>query len=294
MIDVIIALIPTLIAACVIFGLRALLVTVFCAGTCVLTEYVFRRIAKRDNTISDCSAAVTGIILALNLPVGIPLQMAFFGCIVAIAVVKQLFGGLGQNFVNPAITARVVMLISFPKVMTAWVTPAMAKAVDGVSGATPLALLKAGDTASLPSTSDLFFGLHGGSMGEVCAAALLLGFVYLLIRKVITPTTPLCFMATVAVMALLSGQDPLVHLLTGGVMLGAIFMATDYATTPATETGRAVFGIGCGVLTMGIRLLGTLPEGVSFAILFMNILTPHIDTLTRTKPFGGVKREAAV
>ncbi len=297
MLDVIIALIPAAIASVILFGWRALLVLAVTVLSCVLSEYVCRKVMKRDNTIGDLSAVVTGILLAFNLPVSINLFMAAFGSIVAIVVVKQMFGGIGQNFVNPALTARIVLMTSFPTAMNTWTAPFAytGASADAVTTATPLAVLQGTAEGTLPSYLDLFLGLRGGCLGEVCAAALLLGGLYLVARRVISPVIPLCYLGTVAVFALILGQDPLVHLLTGGLLLGAIFMATDYTTSPLTFKGRIVFGIGCGILTVLIRQFGALPEGVSFSIIIMNILVPHIERLTRPRPFGeeGARREKA-
>ena len=239
---------------------------------------------KRPNTITDLSAAVTGLILALNLPVGIPIWQAIFGSLVAIVVVKQLFGGIGHNFANPAITARIVMLIAFAGPMTTWAAPNFA---DAVSGATPLAQLGAGESVSLAS---LFLGNVGGSMGETSALALLLGGIYLIVRKVISWHTPVAFVGTVFVLALIKGglTFGVAEILAGGLFLGAIFMATDYSTTPSTKSGQLIFGIGCGLITCLIRFFGNYPEGVSFSILLMNILTPYISKWTASKPLGGV------
>ena len=297
MLDVIIALVPAAIASAILFGWRALLVLAVTVLSCVLSEYVCRKVMKRQNTIGDLSAVVTGILLAFNLPVGINLFMAAFGGIVAIVVVKQMFGGIGQNFVNPALTARIVLMTSFPTAMSAWTAPFAYTGVsaDAVTTATPLAVLKGTAEGALPGYLDLFLGVRGGCLGEVCAAALLLGGLYLVARRVISPVIPLCYLGTVAVFTLVLGQDPLVHLLSGGLLLGAIFMATDYTTSPLTFKGRIVFGIGCGVLTVLIRVFGSLPEGVSFSIILMNILVPHIERLTRPRPFGeeGARREKA-
>ncbi len=279
MLDVIIALCPALIASVIIFGWRALIVTAFSVTACIFFELLFEAICKRKNTVGDLSAVVTGMLLAFNLPVGIPLWQVAVGAAVAIVVVKQLFGGIGCNFANPAITARVVMLISFASSMSSFSTKA-----DAVSSATPLS------GGTMPSTLDLFLGNHGGSLGETCALALVLGGVYLLARRVITWHTPVVFIATVALFTLVLGENPLEHVLTGGLLLGAIFMATDYSTTPSTKWGKVIFGLGCGIITVLIRVYGNYPEGVSFAILFMNILTPHISSWTRKRPFGGVKQ----
>ncbi len=282
--DVCIALVPALIASVAIFGLRALLVTAISVATAVLTEFLYEKGTKQPVTIRDWSAAVTGMLLAFNLPVSIPLWQAAFGSLVAILVVKQLFGGLGKNFANPAIVGRIVLFLSFSKTMTAWTF------VDGVSSATPLAVMANGGT--LPSLMDMFLGIKGGCLGEVSVLALLVGFAYLLVRRVISWHTPVCFVATVFVLSWLIGGDvtyALNQILAGGLMLGAIFMATDYVTTPSTNSGRVIFGLGCGLLTVMIRQWGSYAEGVSFAILFMNILTPYISKWTRTKPLGGIK-----
>lgn len=281
MLDVIIALFPAVIASVINFGLRSLLVIGVCVAVCVLSEWIFEKICKKESTISDLSAVVTGILLAFNLPVSIPLWQAVVGCLVAIVIVKQLFGGIGQNFANPAIAARIVMLTAFSGSMTTWTFP------DAVTGATPLALISKGELGSLPSYIDMFLGHHGGCLGETCILALLLGGIYLLIRRVISWHTPVAFIGTVAVMSLLCGYDVLYQLMGGGLVLGAFFMATDYATTPATKWGKIIFGVGCGLITVLIRFWGNFPEGVSFSILLMNILTPYISKLTRQKPLTG-------
>ncbi len=281
MLNVIIALIPAVIASAIVFGLRALLVIAVCVASCIGFEYLCRRLMKRDNTISDLSAAVTGVILALNLPVTIPLWMAVLGSFVAIVIVKQLFGGLGQNFANPAITARIVLMVSFPAAMTNWVEPFFYRndAADAVTGATPLVSRDA-------SYMELFLGNTGGCLGETCALALLIGGLYLAARRIISLSAPLSFIGSLALLTFISGGDPLYEILAGGVFLGAFFMATDYATTPITEKGRIIFGLGCGIITFIIRTFGSYPEGVSFSILLMNILTPYIEQLTRGKVFG--------
>lgn len=283
--DVLIALLPAVVASVLFFGWRALLVEVFCVAACVGLEWLFQWGMKRPVTVSDCSAAVTGLILALNLPVGIPLWMALVGCAVAILVVKQLFGGIGHNFANPAITARIVMFLAFSSAMAAWVSPNL---VDAVSSATPLAGLKNGELVGY-TPLQLFLGAVPGCLGETSALALLLGGVYLLARRVITWHTPVSFIATVFVLALLlyGPAFALAEILAGGLFLGAIFMATDYATTPSTAWGRVVFGLGCGLITVLIRFFGNYPEGVSFSILLMNILTPYLSQWTRSKPLGG-------
>ena len=283
MLDVIIALIPALIASVIIFGWRSLLITGVCTACCILSEYVFRKISKKDNTISDLSAVVTGILLAFNLPVTIPIWQAIIGSVTAIIVVKQLFGGIGQNFANPAVTARIIMLIAFSGNMTNWTFPQ--NSVDALSGATPLAAASQGLSSNV-NYMTLFLGNHGGCLGETCALAIILGGIYLLIRKVITWHIPVAFIATVAAMSFLCGKDTLYQILSGGLLLAAFFMATDYSTSPSTPWGKIIFGIGCGLITILIRFWGSLPEGVSYSILLMNILTPYISKLTRQKPLG--------
>lgn len=298
--DVIISLLPALVMAVVWFGSRALVLTAVCIGTAVLAEWVFRRVMKRPNTLGDLSAVVTGLILALNLPATLPLWMAAIGSIVAIVVVKQMFGGIGQNFVNPAMTARIILMVSFPTAMARWTAPlASAWSADAVTTATPMASLAASSggnlSADLPSLWQMLVGYHGGSMGEVCALALLVGGVYLIIRRVISPIIPAAYIGTVAVWMLLAGHGDLrfvvYELLGGGLLLGAFFMATDYATSPITAKGKWIFGIGCGIITSVIRLYGSLPEGVSFSIILMNILVPHIERLTLPRAFGAEKEK---
>ena len=288
--DVLIALFPAVIASIVFFGIQALLVEVVCVAVAVLCEWAFEKITNRPVTILDCSAAVTGLILALNLPVSIPLWQAVFGSFVAIVVVKQLFGGIGQNFANPAITARVIMLVAFSGAMTTWAPAAFSNApVDAATAATPLAIIASGE-GELPTLAQMFLGARGGSMGETSCLALLIGFAYLLCRKVISWHTPVAFIGTVLVFtALLPGQQPLYQVMAGGLFIGAIFMATDYTTSPPTPAGKLIFGLGCGLITVLIRVWGNFPEGVSFSILLMNILNPYICDWTRTKPFGGVQ-----
>ena len=298
MLDVILALLPALAAAIWLFGSRAAVLTAVCVGTAVLAEWLSRKAMKRPNTIGDLSAVVTGLLLALNLPATLPLWMAAVGSVIAIVVVKQMFGGIGQNFVNPALTARIILMVSFPTAMARWVAPfEHAWSADAVTQATPMASLAAGGNAvsdSLPSLSQMLFGLHGGSMGEVCSLALLLGGAYLLIRRVISPIIPVAYLGTVALWMLAAGHGDLTfvayELLGGGLLLGAIFMATDYTTSPITAKGKWIFGIGCGIITSVIRLYGSLPEGVSFSIILMNILVPHIERLTKPRAFGAEKK----
>ncbi len=289
--DVLIALFPAVIASIVFFGIQALLVEAVCVAVAVLCEWAFEKICKKPVTVTDLSAAVTGLLLGLNLPVSIPLWQAAFGSFVAIVVIKQFFGGIGQNFANPAITARVIMLVAFAGPMTNWVPAAFSNApADAVTAATPLALLGAeGAAGELPSYLQMFLGARGGSMGETSCLALLIGFIYLLYRRVISWHTPVAFIGTVLVCTALLGQQPLYQVMAGGLFIGAIFMATDYTTSPPTPAGKLIFGVGCGLITVLIRVWGNFPEGVSFSILLMNILNPYISGWTKTKPFGGVQ-----
>lgn len=305
MLDVIIALVPALIMSAIYFGTRALVLTAVTVGSAVLAEWVSRKVMKRSNTLGDLSAIVTGLILAFNLPATLPLWMAAVGSVIAIVVVKQMFGGIGQNFVNPAMTARIILMVSFPTAMAKWVVPFQnAWSADAVTSATPMATLasaKGGDLSAvadmLPSLTDMLLGKHGGSMGEVCSIALICGGLYLMMRKVISPIIPVAFIGTVAVtMFLYSGfnlEYTAYQLLGGGLMLGAFFMATDYTTCPINKKGKFIFGIGCGLITFVIRVFGALPEGVSFSIILMNIFVPHIENLCASKPFGTLKEKKA-
>ncbi len=286
MLDVIIGLLPTTVAGVVIFGSRALEVVVVCIATAVLGEYAFNRIVKKDQTVEDFSAALTGLLLALNLPANTPIWQCVVGALFSIIIVKCFFGGLGRNLVNPAIAGRVFMLVSFGSLSKS----AFPVGVDATSGATPLVELAEGKSVDLTS---LLLGTTGGAIGETCAIALIIGGIYLVARKVITVHIPLAFIGTVFVCGLaLNGFDVLTavsYMLSGGLLIGAIFMATDYVTSPSTPKGKIVFGIGAGLITVLIRQWGQYPEGVSFAILLMNILDPYIDRLTAYKVFGGKK-----
>ncbi len=281
MLDVIIALLPATIAGFLIFGLKALSVVMMCIAVCVLSEFIFNKIVKKEDTTSDLSAVVTGLLLGLNLPADTPLWQAAVGSIFAIVVVKCIFGGIGCNLVNPAITARVFMLVAF----TSLAKPSFP--VDSVATATPLVDLSAGKT---PDLLDLFLGNIGGAIGETSKLALLIGGIYLICRKVISPVMPLSYIGTVFVFTFLvkdfSLTAALYQILSGGLFIGAFFMATDYVTSPATDKGRLIFGIGAGVITVLIRLWGAYPEGVSFAILFMNILNPYVNVWSRRRLFG--------
>jgi electron transport complex protein RnfD len=308
--DVALALVPAVIASGIIFGLRAIVIILLSVLSSMGFEYLSRRIMKRNNTLSDWTAVITGVLLAFNLPPTIPYYMVVIGAFFAIVVVKQMFGGLGNNFVNPALAARIILSIAFPKAMTNWayqsgpfdfvksltgadLVSSATKAADAVSSATPLAILKAQGSAgapALPSYLSLFLGDKTGTIGEICIAALLIGAIYLVARKVITLWIPLTYIGTVLLLTGLAGKDPIYELLAGGLFLGAFFMATDYVTSPVTRKGRILFGIGCGVITALIRLFGNMAEGVSYSILLMNILVPHIDRFTVPKPFGEVKK----
>jgi electron transport complex protein RnfD len=280
-------LLPVSAASLIIFGLKSLSLIATCVIASVLSEFLFNIACKKEQTVSDLSAAVTGLILALNLPTTVDLWQAAVGSVVATVVVKCLFGGIGRNVVNPAATARVFMLVAF----SALTKPAFPQGADAVSGATPLAELAAGKQ---PELMDLFLGNIGGCIGETCTLALLIGGVYLLARKVIMWHTPVAFIGTAFLFTLaVEGgniETSLAWILSGGLFLGAIFMATDYVTSPATPLGRIVFGVGAGLITVLIRFWGVYPEGVSFAILIMNILNPFIDSLTARKLFGGKKK----
>ena len=280
MLDVLIALLPAAVAGVVIFGLTSLIVIASCIVGCVGFEALFYVIRKKPIPVGDLSAAVTGLLLALNLPANTPWWQCLIGALFAMVVVKGLFGGLGANPVNPAITARVFMLVAFATLAK----PAFPTIVDTVSSATPLA------SETPTSLTDLLLGLHGGAIGETCAVALLLGGIYLLCRRVITWHIPVSFIGTVFVASFfMEGMDltaALAAVLSGGLLIGAIFMATDYVTSPATPWGKIIFGLGAGLITFLIRYFGVYPEGVSFAILFMNIITPYISSWTKRKVFG--------
>lgn len=277
MFDVILALSPAAVNGCILFGFHAFFVLLTSVVSAVLFEYLWNVILKKPQSAGDLSAVVTGLLLGLNLPPKTPLWIAALGSFIAIIVVKQMFGGLGHNFANPAIAARIVLLVSFPSVMTTFTEP-LTKAV---SSATPLA--SNGTDISLRA---LFFGGHSGCIGETSAFLLLIGAALLMIRGIISPVIPVSFIGSFALLTALSGGDVLKQVLMGGLILGAVFMATDYVTTPTTALGKLIFGLGCGIITFVIRHFGNLPEGVSYSILIMNILVPHIDRLTFYKPFG--------
>lgn len=280
MLTVIAALCPSLIAAAVLFGYRAVILTGVTVFSCVAFEFLFRKLLHRENTVGDLSAVVTGLLLAFNLPSTLPYWMSVIGAFAAIVVTKEFFGGIGQNFANPAIVGRIVLMLSFTTAMTNFAEPFSAGA-DAVASATPLAAEEG--TYSL---TELFLGLHGGTMGEVCSAAILLGGIILAATGTIAVSIPISYIGSYFLLSLVAGQDAVYMTLSGGLLLGAVFMATDYVTSPVTLKGRIIFGIGCGVLTFVIRTFGAMSEGVSFAILIMNLLVPLIERYTRTKPFG--------
>ncbi len=275
MLDVIIALLPAAVYGCILFKWNAVFVLITTIVTAVAAEAVWNLALHKKQTIGDLSAVLTGLLLGMNLSSKTPLWIAAIGSVVAIIVVKQMFGGLGFNFANPAMTARIVLLVSFAGQMSNYVSP-----IDVQTSATPLA------REATFTLKQLFFGMHGGAIGETSSFLLIIGGIYLVLRRVIKPIIPVAFIGTVAVASLIAGADLKLAIFGGGLMLGAIFMATDYVTTPTTNLGKLIFGVGCGLITFVIRQFASLPEGVSYAILLMNILTPHINRLTLSKPFG--------
>ncbi len=290
--EVCLALAPAGIAGIILYGLNAALLIAICVATCVLSEFVWQKATKQTVTISDWSAVVTGLLLAYNLPATAPWWIAVIGSILAIVVVKQFFGGIGSNFMNPALTARAILFISWSGIMGAYpkANPFQLTA-DAVTGATPLATLNGGTTEGI-NLLDLLLGNHGGVLGETCAIAIILGGVYLLVRGIADWRIPVSFIGTVFVCYLLKdgAEMALYQVLAGGLLLGAFFMATDYATSPINKAGRVIFGIGCGFFLFIIRAFANYPEGCSFAILFMNVATPLIDRFTMPRPFGEVKK----
>lgn len=288
MLDVIAALMPCVVASIWLFSWNAVRVIAISVAACVLMEMVYQKLTKRTIRINDLSAVVTGIILALNLPATAPWWMILVGCAVAIILVKQLFGGIGDNFVNPALAARAVLLASWPAHMTG-ASVFTVPFADGVTGATILSdAAAAGDYTMI----DLLIGRIPGSLGEVCKIAILLGLVYLLIRKTITWHIPVVLLGTFALFSFLFGQDPLLSLMTGGVLFGAVFMATDYVTSPMTGWGKVIFAFGAGLIIALIRSFGGYPEGVTYGILLMNCATPLIDRVTGPRLYGRVKQNA--
>ena len=292
---VLIALLPAFAGGIYQFGFRVVTLTAVFVASCVLFEYLYNKITKKPQTVGDLSAVLTGVLLAFNCPSSLPYEIAIVGSFAAIVVIKQLFGGIGQNLVNPAVTARVFMFIAFATPMTSWPTPrgghATGAVVDATTSATPLGVLSHGSFADVYNDGftkmDLFLGNVGGCIGEVSALAILIGGLFLIWKKVISPIIPVTFIATVFVLGLIWGgfDGALFHILAGGLMLGAFFCATDYVTSPTLPLGKVIFGIGCGLFTMLIRIFASYPEGVSFAILLMNILTPYIDKICEKRMY---------
>ena len=286
MANVIVALVPCVVASAIIFGLRALLVTAVSVVASVAFEWLYCKLLKKPNPVGDLSAVVTGIILALNVPVGMPIGELIVGDFVAIIVVKQLFGGIGMNFANPALVGRIFLFISFAGEMNTWVYPDAA--VDQLSSATPL---KVADPSKL-SLLDLFMGVHGGVLGETCALAIVLGLIYLVATKTISAAIPASYIGSMFIFYLISTRSlhgALVSVLSGGLLFGAVYMATDYVTSPFTLKGKLVYGVALGIVTFAIREWGSYAEGVSFALLFMNLWVPYINDLTRQTPYGYIK-----
>ena len=302
MMDVIIAMIPALIMSVFVFGFRALALTLVSVAACVFWEWGYRKLLKKPQSIGDLSAVVTGMLLAFVCPPTLPYWMIIIGAFFAIVVVKQLFGGIGCNFMNPALVGRAVLLASYATAMTSWAIPQIRP--DVTSAATPLQIMKEGTAEAFNtlmqnySISDMFLGKIGGSLGEVSSLCLLVGGVFLLIRKVISWHTPVAYIGTVAILSLIAAPAGigavdymLYNVFGGGLMLGAIFMATDYATSPVTKPGQIIFGIGCGLLTCFIRRFGSYPEGVCYSILIMNCTTWLLDKYVRPTIYGAVKKE---
>lgn len=300
MYGVLIALIPAFLVSLYFFGLGALIVTITSVVACVLFEYLIQKfLMKKEPTVFDGSAILTGVLLAFNLPSNLPIWIIIIGALAAIGIGKMSFGGLGNNVFNPALVGRVFLLISFPAQMTTWPNIDALSAfpmtyTDAETGATVLSMMKEGGLGNLPDYASMFIGARGGSLGEVSAIALLLGFIYMLWKKIITWHIPVAVIGTVfvftGIMHLVNPAEyasPLIHILSGGLMLGAIFMATDYVTSPMTKNGMLIYGAGIGLLTAVIRLFGAYPEGMSFAILIMNALTPLINTYVKPNHFGG-------
>ena len=289
--DVLIALLPATVMGIYRFGIKAAMLIVISIAAAVIAEALYQKATKQKVTISDLSAVVTGLLLVMNIPSSAPWWVPIVGSVFAIIVAKQLFGGIGQNFINPALAGRAFLLASYPSIMTAWVTPG----ADAVSTATPLALLKAGNLAELPSLRDAALGNIGGCIGETCAVAIIIGGIYLIAKGIISWRIPVTYIVTVAVFAALfnrAGSSVLYELMIGGIMLGAFFMATDYASSPVTPIGQLIMGVGCGLLTVLIRFFGGYPEGVSYSILIMNLCVPLIDRYTKPKVFGTLPKEA--
>ena len=287
--EVCLALAPAGIAGIVLFGAHAAALIAASVITCVLSEYIYQKLAKEKTTVGDWSAVVTGLLLAYNLPAGAPIWLAVVGGVIAIVLVKQMFGGIGSNFMNPALTARAILFVSWSSLMSTY--PQTTFALDATSSATPLALMGAGSVTDV-NLWNLMIGNCGGVLGETCKLAIIAGGVYMLIRRIIDWRIPVTFIGTVFLCYLLKdGAEMAVYqVFAGGLMLGAFFMATDYATSPVTGVGKLIMGVGCGILLFVIRAYASYPEGCSFAILFMNVVTPLIDKFTAPMPFGEVKQ----
>lgn len=297
MLDVIIALMPAAIAGIHYFGYRAAMVMLTSVAACILFEYLYARLAKKENTVHDLSAMVTGLLLGMNLPSTIPMWMVIVGAAFAILLVKQLYGGIGKNFMNPALAARCFMMIAWAGAMTKFAIPF--EGVDTISSATPLSVMKGSAEGTIPTLRDAFWGAIPGAIGETSVFAILIGFVYLLARRVISWKIPVTYVAVFAVLTYFFGNNTtnmpaweftMLQVCTGGLMLGAVFMATDYTTTPTTPVGAYIFAAGCGAITFVLRRYGAYPDGVSFSILLMNILSPQIDKFTVPRKFGWVRK----
>lgn len=280
------ALVPTLIAATVLYGLGAPLLTLVCIATALVCEHLCCIIMKRESTAGDLSCVVTAMLLAFTLPANCSFIAAVAGTTFAIVVVKMLFGGIGCNFANPAVAGRIFIMVAFPSALSAY-PDVMGKPLDAITGATPLAMAAAGQEPY--SYMDMLLGNHAGALGETCIITLLAGYIFLLVIKVVDGWATVPFILTVALITGIAGEDIVYQLLSGGLALGAFFMATDYTTTPMTPRGKIIFGIGCGVITALVRLFASAPEGVAFSILFMNLFVPLIDRYTRAQPVGGAK-----
>ncbi|MCI8632710.1 MAG: RnfABCDGE type electron transport complex subunit D [Lachnospiraceae bacterium] len=283
--DVIFAMIPIVIFSSLYFGIRALVIIVLSVVSAVLSEYIWQKVTKQKVTVSDCSAIVTGMLLAFNLPASVPWWMPIVGSAFAIIIVKQIFGGIGQNFMNPALAGRCFLLV-------AWSSAMVTFQIDGVTVATPLAMMQS-EAGEIPSKLSCFLGVIPGSLGETSTVLILLGGIYLILRKVIDYIIPVSYIGTVLILSYLLGQDGIYQILTGGLMLGAFFMATDYTTSPMNKAGKWIMGVGCGLLTVLIRFYGGYPEGVSFSILLMNLCVPLIDRFTMPRVFGTSSKKAA-
>ncbi len=280
------SLLPTLVASVFLYGLGAPLLVLVCVATALVTEHACCALMHRESTAGDLSCVVTAMLFAFTLPADCAYPPAILGTVFAIAVVKMLFGGIGCNFANPAVAARVLIMLALPVALGSY-PDIMGRPLDAVTGATPLAMNAAGQEPY--SYVDMMFGLHAGALGETCIITLLAGYIFLLVLRVVDAWATAPFIATVAVVTLIAGQDPVYQILSGGIALGAFYMATDYTTTPMTAKGKVVFGVGCGLITALVRLFASAPEGVAFSILFMNMFTPLIDRLTRPQPAGGAK-----